>query len=271
MSTITRRPFNAAGFSLLELIIVIVILGVLATMSAQLIRQPVDMTLDVQRRAQLADQADQALSRMARDLRLSLPNSVRVSADGRSVEFFQAVSGARYRAAQTGAGTGDTLNFDAPDNSFDVLGGLQATPVAGQWVVVYNLTASGPQANAYVGDNRATVGAGSTATNIVLNPAFRFPFSSPAQRMYLLDTVVTYQCRADGSLIRYWGYVPQVAMSVPPVGGSSALVVDGITDCRFRFDPGAGSRHGLIDIRLAIRVGTESVSLQKSAHIPNQP
>ena len=44
MSTMTRRPFNAAGFSLLELIIVIVILGVLATMSAQLIRQPVDMT-----------------------------------------------------------------------------------------------------------------------------------------------------------------------------------------------------------------------------------
>ena len=49
------RSRTRSGFTLIELVMVIVLIGVLATVSAALIRQPIDASADVQRRARLAD------------------------------------------------------------------------------------------------------------------------------------------------------------------------------------------------------------------------
>ena len=64
------------GFTLIEAIVVIVITGIIASMVAVFIRTPVDGYLDAERRAGLTDIADTAVRRMARDIRLALPNSV---------------------------------------------------------------------------------------------------------------------------------------------------------------------------------------------------
>lgn len=208
---------------------------------------------------------------MSRDLRLALPNSMRVSADGRAVELMLATSGGRYRAQPAGDGSGDALDFTTADGGFDVLGGLLTAPQAGDWVVIYNLSAAGTQGNAYFGDNRATVDGASTANHLVLNPAIRFPFASPNQRVYLVEDVVTYLCTDDGDLERHWGYAPTQAMAVPPVGGSSALVVDRVSVCGFTYNPGASTRHGLVTMNLALAEAGESVALLKQVQVPNVP
>jgi MSHA biogenesis protein MshO len=264
------RTRKQQGFTLIELVIVIILLGVLATVSLELLRQPIDASADAQRRARLADAADQAMARMSRDLRLSLPNSVRVLDGGRAIEMLLAPAGGRYRARTTAADGGDVLDFASADTSFDLLAPLAQVPAVGQWVVIYNLSADGTQANAWAGDNRASVGAGSTASSIVLAPGFRFPFASPGQRVYLVDGAVQYRCTSDGRLLRHSGYAITASPVVGPAG-SAPLVVDGVSFCDFRYAPGTTSRQGLASLSLALTRDNESVSLLKSLHLANVP
>lgn len=264
------RRVRARGFSLVELVVVLVLVAILATVSVQIIRQPIDASADAQRRARLADAADQAMARLSRDLRLALPNSIRTSADGRAIEMLIAPMGGRYRARPSASDPFDVLDFAAADTRFDLLADLPSAPVAGQWAVVYNLTADGLQANAWAGDNRATIGVGSTAGSVVLSPGFRFPFPSPSQRVYIVDGAVQYRCDANGQLLRHAGYAPAAAMVVP-AATPGALVAEGLSTCSFRYQPGNASRQGLAALSIAITRDGESVSLLKSVHLPNLP
>lgn len=272
-----QHPVRQCGFTLIELITVIVLLGAIVGLGSVFIIQPFQAYDDVRRRVELVEIADQALDRMNREARHALPNSVRVTTSGNraAIEFLRTVTGGRYRAQPDSLAGGDTLDFTAPDGSFDVIGGLLSAPVAGQWAVVYNLSATDPAANAYVGDNRAVVGAGSTTSSVTLNPAFQFPYTSPQQRVFIVDTPISYVCDLDsGQLLRYENYAPSVAQPVNGgdfAGGSSALVADSLGQCAFRYDAGAGTRHGLLSAALTVTQDGETVSLLQQIHVLNVP
>src|SRR5258706_8126344 len=105
-----------SGFTLLEMIVSIVIVAVIfgATL---FFAYPIQQAGDVTTRAELTDMADNALQRIGRDVRLALPNSVRVTNTGSvySVELVPVRSGGRYRAESSGAtcaaGNTDELAF----------------------------------------------------------------------------------------------------------------------------------------------------------------
>ena len=92
---------NMAGFTLVEMIMVIVITGIIGGMVAVFMRAPVQQYVDVARRADMTDTADTALRRISRDVRLALPNSVRVRNNGGTVfmEFLETIAGGRYNSA----------------------------------------------------------------------------------------------------------------------------------------------------------------------------
>ena len=73
----TRRK-TQRGFTLVEMIVVIVITGIIAGVVAIFLRAPVQGYVDSARRAEMTDIADTALRRIGRDLRTAVPNSVRV-------------------------------------------------------------------------------------------------------------------------------------------------------------------------------------------------
>ena len=77
----TRRQ-TQPGFTLVEMIIVMVITGIIGGMVAIFLRAPVQQYMSTARRADMTDIADTALRRIGRDLRLALPNSVRVNTSG---------------------------------------------------------------------------------------------------------------------------------------------------------------------------------------------
>src|SRR5262245_25337027 len=151
-------PVHARGVTLVELVVVLTLLGVIAAVAAIALRDPIRAYVDTNRRAQLTDIADTALRRMARDIRLALPNSVRVTGAGpMHMELLLTRTGGRYRAQGDG-GTAKALDLTAPDTCFDTLGPVPGagTPasqaiVAGDIVVVHNLfSASGvTTSNAY--------------------------------------------------------------------------------------------------------------------------
>ncbi|MBX9960417.1 MAG: type II secretion system GspH family protein [Burkholderiaceae bacterium] len=285
-------PHRMAGFTLAESVIVILITGILAAVVAIFIRAPVQGYFDTVRRAELTDQADLALRRITRDVRLALPNSVRLSTAGgvHYIEFIMTRSGGRYRDVSDGSTGGDFLSFtNAADLSFDVHGPLPAMTPGLDFFVVFNLGPGNAPANAYAnGDacancNRARVTgvAGNTVT-LATNPfaSQAPPLSSPNGRFQVVPgdvRAVTYSCpvagAAAGNLTRHWNYGFFAAQPTPP-GGSQALLATG-ANCAVSYAPAVGGRHGLLEIRLSLSAGAgatvETVVLQQQIRVDNAP
>jgi MSHA biogenesis protein MshO len=238
------------GVTLVELIVVIAITSIVAAVVAVFIRRPVEGYADAARRAALTDEADTALRRITRDLRLALPNSVRVDPSGKFVEFIMTTGGGRYRAEPDSGGGGNILDFTLADGAFDVIGPVPAL-AAGNQIVVYNLYSTGTESSAYSGSNRAAFSsvAGST---INIAPT-QFPEPSPAKRFHVVSGPVTYGC-TGGQLIRYSGYAYNTAQVAPPAGGTSAVLASNVdtAECQFVYTPGA----------LTERIATVSMILQ---------
>ena len=111
---------HGTGFTLVEMIMVIVITGIIAGMVAVFIRSPVDSYFNTVRRSALTEEADFALRFVARDLRAALPNSI--SCTGSGVSFLSVRSGGRFREEQTAANVGIPLAFGSAASSFDIIG-----------------------------------------------------------------------------------------------------------------------------------------------------
>lgn len=263
------------GLTLVELVVTIVITGIIAAGIAVFIQRPVEGYLDAERRAELTDEADTALRRITRDLRTALPNSVRVDASGRFVEFIETTGGGRYRAELDSGGLGNILDFTAADTSFDVIGPAPALATGNQ-IVVYNLNSTGTSSSAYFGDNRAALT--STAAPPVAIASTLFPESSPARRFHVVSGPVTYGC-TGGQLIRYSGYAYNTAQVAPPVGGSSAVLAGNVdvANCSFAYTAGSlGERSGTVSMILTLvrsgGAGTpERVRLFQQAQVNNAP
>ena len=272
------------GFTLVEMIVTIVITGIVAAMVGMFIRNPIQSYTDSVNRAELTDTADTALRRMARDVRLAVPNSVSVLNSGTSyyLEFLQTRTGGRYRSEQdcTAACTGDILDFSAGDTRFEVLGGFPGSlPVAGDRVVVFN-TGQSDDTNAYKGLNTALVSA-ATATTITF-AATLFPFDSPSRHFQVIETPVTYVCEpgptdsdgnATGTLTRYSGYVIRTPATSAPTGGAGPFLLAGNVSGCIITPPEALPQPGraLMTMRLALQRNNESATLYHEVHVNNVP
>lgn len=272
----TRRQ---RGFTLTEAIIVIVIIGVLASTVAVFIRGPVQAYFDVNRRAQLVDTADTALRRMHRELKAALPNSVRVAGSCAAacyIEFIPVAAGGRYRAAQTVGNTGNILDFTTADTSFDILGSAISIPAGNTWLVVYNLGIAG--ADAYSGATastdvrRAYSGAAGSVGAINFTSANRLPFESPSRRFQIVAEPVTYECSPGAGVVRRYsgyGFSPSQAAGAP--GGTVTVLASSVASCNFVYAQQAGRRTGLVALTLQLTQGGETISLYYQVHVSNVP
>jgi MSHA biogenesis protein MshO len=265
------RRQSQQGFTLVEMIMVVVITGIIGGMVAVFLKAPIEQYMDVARRADMTDIADTALRRIGRDVRLALPNSVRVSPDGHYLEFLPTKDGGRYRRGP--GGSNDILDFTTTDNSFEV---LSAMPVFTQNVdkmVVYNLGIAG--ADAYKGDNITTLGVPAAA---IINIApFKFPFDSPSARFQIVSTPVTYVCSpvagGGGTLKRWQGYAIQPTQPTTlPVGGTESVMANNVSACNFSYNAFVvAQRSGLVTMNLGITEIGETVTLYSSTHVSNVP
>ena len=268
-----------AGFTLVELIMVIVITGIIAGMVAIFIRQPVDAYFDSARRASLTDVADTAARRIARDLQGALPNSIRVGGGRAFLEYVPIHDAGRYRAAAGTAATDDPLNFDdGSDSRFDVLG-PPVTVLAGDSLVVYNLGIAG--ANVYetplTSRRLATAGAGLSQVSFT-STGSPLPFSSSGSRFQIVGRPVSYACDlATGTLWRYSGYDFQAAQPVTLTtlnglaGAVRAALATNVTACTFDYGAGVLQRYGLVSISLTVAQSGETVNLQNQVNVDNVP
>jgi MSHA biogenesis protein MshO len=286
----TRYRHQQRGFTLVELVMVIVIMGVIGGIVAVFMKNPIDAYFATARRAALTDESDTVMRRMGRDIRKALPNSIRTpsAAAGQCLEFIPTKNGGRYRADLDSVGGGDMLDFTLADTSFDVFGdmGTIALPVdqrtvAGDFVAVYNLGIAG--ADAYALDTIAlikSVSAGATTsnlsitgdtTNIASTTGKQFPLASGANRFHIIpkdERVVSYVCSA-GKLYRT-ANATSFSSSCPTSG---SVIATNVGTCLFDYSGSDLARNAMVRIVLQLNdsTGTETVNLQQEIHINNTP
>ncbi len=280
-----KTPKHMAGFTLIEAIMVIVITGILAALVSSFVA-PLQGYVDATARADLSDVADTALRRMARELNTALPNSVRVS--GRYIEFLPTTTGGRYRASPAPSGTAqcgtlaqDALDFATTDTCFEVIGTLDATPAAGEELVVYN-TSNTNLIGVYAGDNvvalTSNVACTLSAIRICFNGGMLFPFESPSQRFQIISGPVTFAC-VGTTLWRHSGYSRQAAQptdrTITPLSTATniARLATGV-DCAnssFIYTSGVTNRVDLVVMRLTLTNTSDSVTLLHQVHVQNVP
>ena len=290
------RP-RQRGFTLIELIVVIVITAIVAGMVTVFIRAPVQSYLDVAARAELADAADLASRRITRDVRLALPNSVRVTNNesGSYLELLLTKTGGRYLSEDDpNTIPGNVLAFDpltpGNPNVFTIVGaapsGVQ-TIVPGDFIVVNNLGAQ-PPVDAYNCSgqcNRAQVASisGSNVT-LVNNPFVAQTPSMPSlsYRFQVVSTVVTYHCAPNangtGTLTRYAGYViqadPPVSTAALTGAPSAALMANQVARCAFSFATLPNLQRGLVSVSLTLGApggNAGQITLVQQAQVNNSP
>lgn len=289
MTRAYRKP-RQAGFTLIEAVMVIVIIGILGAVVAVFIRMPVQGYHDGVARAELTDLADLALRRMARDLRLALPNSIVVSDDGAAISFFITKTGGRYLTADDDLPGYKTLDFVNPDNtSFTMIGHEPAGKRAvapGDYVVVYNVGIA--PADAYTGSNIAPVKAVSAIDaaqglylvelDVVKSPFGQQnpPMPSPGSRFQVVGQPVTYHCTkgagGTGAISRQWDY--GIVKGRPAAGaGASSLLTGRVADCKFDYSTDANSRGALVVLTLELESPGDAgkIRLVHQVHVDNTP
>lgn len=291
-----RQTTSQRGFTLVELIMVIVIMGVIGGMVAVFMKNPIDAYFSSSRRAGMTDVADTVVRRVTRDIRKALPNSLRLPTSGSPsscIEFMPTKTGGRYRAAVDSSGNGDILDFTTADTSFDMMGAnstLSDQAIgAGDLIAVYNLGI--PGSDAYNQDNTSPVstpvGVGSLPNETKINIASkRFPLASGTNRFHVIPSiehVVSYVCsgagtsasgNGTGTLYRYarrlaTAYPTPATCPVPPSG--TPVLAQNVSSCSFIYNGSDLQRNAVVQMTIGLTSGGETVNLYHEVHVDNTP
>lgn len=287
--TIKVAKFNK-GFTLVELVIVIVISGILATVVGPIVMGTFTNYTNTSRRVAIVDAAEASMRQITRDVRDAIPNTLRTN--GTVIELMPIRGGGRYRYSDT-ASDNTALTPGALDSQFRMLGNMTSLPTSPR-VVVYNTGATQFYLAATSGGfgiitpTSTTVSLTDTINaasddedTLSLSTAFQFDMvgsGSPAKRFYIATSPVTYHCDTGlGSIVRYEGYSTSIAQPInrgaAPLSSatSSAVLVNNVSACSFSYTTGSNSRAGLLVMEMTITIDGEFINLLHQVHLGNAP
>jgi MSHA biogenesis protein MshO len=277
------------GFTLVELIVVMVVVGVIAGVLVLQLRPAMQSYLAIRQRANLTNQADAALRRIIAEVHAAVPNSLRytATAQGQCIEFVPTKDGGRFRTdIDTTSGKGTPLVLGAATLSFDVLTDLDPADVQNDYIVVGNVNRDDAYDPAKVGiiDKIDTADAAVATKTITLKPAATFPAGYEGGRVVVVpqnERAVTYTCTnagtdsagtGTGTIYRVTGYTPGTA-PWPTCPTGPAILVTKVSDCNILYNEneGATQQSGYLQLRLGLADGGETAKLTMGAHVENAP
>jgi MSHA biogenesis protein MshO len=235
---------RARGFTLIELVVVIVLLGIVSVTMAFLFTGTVGGYIDTARRMDSATAARIALDRMGRELREAMPLSVRLDSSGKCIQFLPILSSSVYTSFPIATTTISVLDFPQPVGT-----PLYAAiyPInAGE---LYGMIAMEPVASiSSVTSNLRTITLGNTSS---------YPRQSPAERVYIVGNPVSF-CLTGNSLVRFTGTVTVATPSIPASG--TAMLLDNlvVANSSFNYSVGNLRANALVTINLAIQRAASS-------------
>ena len=278
------------GFTLVELVLVIVITGVIGAVATIFFKPAMDAYFATGRRAAILDMADTALRKLSRDVRVAVPNSLR-SPNSQCFELVPTSTGGRYRMAVDTVNSGSTpLDIDAPVTTFDVLSPMTTPPVVNDWVVINNQYVN----DVYAGVNASQItGVSTPAASAGLSrlaiTSLQFPTGYSGGRFSIVpgnggNPALFYICSgADGAVDSAGNgkgtlyrlarpFVPAYPSACPATTGA-AVVATNVTSCNFVYNASQDGtqQSALLWLQLQISQANETADLVYGVHVDNVP
>ena len=266
------------GFTLVELVTVIVILGVLASSITSFLRFGTKSYTDAADREALISTARFVVERLNREVRHALPNSIRTIGDNNQcLEFVPIDKSVIYLDIPVAPET--------PSNSVEVVMLEDPLNTSTEYVAIYALnsddiynTAPGV-IEAFSSVNNT--GDKQTPSTITFASNILFSAESPTNRLYFIESPVSY-CIESNSVFRYQGYGfgNYASNGLPNVGTTTArvLMAEHIANfstsgnvAPFSTFPATLQRNGLALTRLKFVRNLEEVVFNNEIQVPNVP
>ena len=274
MSSLVRTK---RGFTLIELIMVIVVLGIISIGSLSFISNSAQGLVDTAERQAIASTATIAIEKVLREVRRALPNSVRTFPDGGNecLELVPILHSSEYVSIPTASAA----------TSFESIKFVTASGTESGYVAVYpNSVISVYGSNESVSATTATastVGIPSADLQTLTFAAaatYRFPTESPRKRFFLVDQPISFCDDADGRLWRYqnYGFNLDSTSSVPTSGNNRVLIADSLktNSLKFNIIPAQLQRNAVVRMSLIIErrgLSAEQVDITQEVQLRNVP
>ena len=262
-----NRPARSRqkGFTLVELVMVIVIGGILSIGSVQFISQATQGYSDAADRQQLATIGWIASEKISRELRNSLPNSIRINnntgTDGSCIEFVPIIGGSHYLTLPGGL---------TPTSFTAVASGFSSAPSDSR-AAVYPSTTNDVYGKSNPGElstsKISTISTASDVDTITLDSSFTFATDSPERRFYIVQDPVMY-CVESSRLNRYSQYGYETSFSKPTSGAQ--VVVDKVSKGTFDVAPATLTRNAVVTLHFTLINGATH-TVDQEVQIRNVP
>lgn len=274
----SKKTVNkSAGFTLIELIMVIVILAIMGTVSVKFISNSARGLVDTGERQALASSATIAVEKVLREVRRALPNSLRVFDDGanKCLELVPILYSSVYLSVPTASAA----------TSFKSIQFVNAVGGESGYVAVYP---SSPEsvydANKAVSSMTAvasTVGAvGSADENLQTitftgGASYRFPTDSPKKRFYLVSQPISFCNDGSGRLWRYqnYGFYPN-ENNIPFASADKVLIADSLQNLEFNYSLAQLQRNAVVRMSVTIvrpNDASELINVSQEVQLRNVP
>jgi MSHA biogenesis protein MshO len=274
---------TAKGFTLVELVTVIIVLGVVSVGISGFIRTGVQIYADVTERDQLLGDSRFVVERINRELRIAIPNSARVKTDRagsiQCLEFVPSVWVSFYTslsvlpALTTSANivefANNAANFSLEVNDFAIVYPTSNTDV-------YDLSNNKRKViTACTVNDDDDCNQDSDPNGIAkLTVSGAFEDHSPASRLYIAKKAVSYCAHSNGNVFR----IEDAIDTTQTVYTSGTLMAENlkndftnIDEAPFRIYDATLTRNGLVHILLAFERNEEIINYSSEVHIPNVP
>lgn len=254
------------AFTLIELLIVIVVGSVLAIISVRFISESGRMLLDSSARQQLAATGSIINEKISRLLRPALPGSIRVTADGRCIEFIPVTVASVYT----------DLELNAPITGFSAVP-VSASQANTGYAVIYPINQNelySPSASGALTQATATLPAGNAAVTVSLSSAHEFLSDSPVRRFYLVTTPEAV-CQQGSFLyhFRNYGFIAAISSLESSLPASQAAGRDVLAyplqnnSLNFRYLPPTLRRNGLVTFSYILQNPSATEQLQQTQEV----
>lgn len=244
------------GFTLMELIIVIVLLGIVGAMGAGFISAAFRGFFDADVRMEMYEEGKSAMVRMEREIHIALPNAVQINGNG--IEFGvideNAMAGVfgQYTEAHPSGGTTIT------DRTAGLPLGTLISMYNTEWAIFSN-------------GSRTYRVASNGANPMTLDR--NIGAASPYQRFYAVRPTAVRFSVAGTTLSRSTAAV-NVGAALGAFGGAQTLARNIIPSGAlpfFTYDPGTSTRNSVVSIHFAIQRNGETVNFHKEIQVRNVP